>query len=85
LTDEVEIEKLSLSELNKDNLLNFKRKGFSDSRIADLIESSEEDVRLTRKSLNVLPVFKRVDTCAAEFESSTAYMYSTYEENAKPM
>jgi carbamoyl-phosphate synthase large subunit len=80
---EVEIEKLSLSELNKDNLLNFKRKGFSDSRIADLIESSEEDVRLTRKSLNVLPVFKRVDTCAAEFESSTAYMYSTYEEECE--
>jgi len=69
--------------LNKDNLLNFKRKGFSDSRIADLIESSEEDVRLTRKSLNVLPVFKRVDTCAAEFESSTAYMYSTYEEECE--
>ena len=80
---EVEIEKLSLSELNKDNLLNFKRKGFSDSRIADLIESSEEDVRLTRKSLNVHPVFKRVDTCAAEFESSTAYMYSTYEEECE--
>ncbi|MDG1230605.1 MAG: carbamoyl-phosphate synthase large subunit, partial [SAR86 cluster bacterium] len=83
ITDEVEIEKLSLSELNEDNLLNFKRKGFSDSRIADLIESSEEEVRSTRKSLNVLPVFKRVDTCAAEFESSTAYMYSTYEEECE--
>jgi carbamoyl-phosphate synthase large subunit len=69
--------------LNEDNLLNFKRKGFSDSRIADLIESSEEEVRSTRKSLNVLPVFKRVDTCAAEFESSTAYMYSTYEEECE--
>ena len=69
--------------MNKDNLLNFKRKGFSDSRIADLIESSEEEVRSTRKSLNVQPVFKRVDTCAAEFESSTAYMYSTYEEECE--
>ena len=83
IADEVEIEKISLSELNKDNLLNFKRKGFSDSRIADLIESSEEEVRSTRKSLNVQPVFKRVDTCAAEFESSTAYMYSTYEEECE--
>ena len=69
--------------MNKDNLLNFKRKGFSDSRIADLIQSSEEEVRSTRKSLNVQPVFKRVDTCAAEFESSTAYMYSTYEEECE--
>ena len=81
--EEVNLQKSSLEKLNFDNLLNLKRKGFSDSRIGSLLKSSEEDVRGLRKSLDIKPVFKRVDTCAAEFESSTAYMYSTYEEECE--
>ena len=69
----------NVSDLNKDCLLNLKRKGFSDSFIANCINIKEEDVRKLRKSFNVSPVYKRVDTCAAEFEATTAYMYSTYD------
>ena len=56
-----------------------KAKGFSDARLALLTGKTEKDVRLARRGLNVRPVFKRIDTCAAEFASATAYMYSTYE------
>jgi len=83
IKDESKIQKLTLIDFDKENLLYFKRKGFSDSRIADLIQSSEEEVRKTRKSLDIKPVYKRVDTCAGEFESSTAYMYSTYEQECE--
>ena len=83
IDEEKNLKKLSLSELGFQDLYDLKRKGFSDSRIADLLECSEEEIRDLRKSLNVRPVFKRVDTCAAEFESSTAYMYSTYEEECE--
>ena len=83
IDEEKNLKKLSLSELGFQDLYDLKRKGFSDSRIADLLECSEEEIRELRKSLNVRPVFKRVDTCAAEFESSTAYMYSTYEEECE--
>ena len=83
IDEEKSLKKLSLSELGFQELYDLKRKGFSDSRIADLLECSEEEIRELRKSLNVRPVFKRVDTCAAEFESSTAYMYSTYEEECE--
>ncbi|RZO94128.1 MAG: carbamoyl-phosphate synthase large subunit [Gammaproteobacteria bacterium] len=76
----------SIIDLDAETLYKLKSKGFSDSRIACLVNVEENKVRDLRKSLNILPVFKRVDTCAAEFESSTAYMYSTYEEEceAKP-
>lgn len=60
-----------------------KRKGFSDCRIAELANTDEETVRSVRLRLGVTPVFKRVDTCAAEFASSTAYMYSTYEDECE--
>ena len=80
---EVSLENVSLKDLNYEQLYGLKRKGFSDSRIGELIGSSEDQVRQLRKSLNLNPVFKRVDTCAAEFESSTAYMYSTYEEECE--
>ena len=83
IKDELKIQKLTLIDFDKENLFYFKRKGFSDSRIADLIQSSEEEVRETRKSLDIKPVYKRVDTCAGEFESSTAYMYSTYEQECE--
>jgi len=73
----------SLSALCAQALRRLKQKGFSDARLAELLETSEAEVRSHRESLNVRPVFKRVDTCAGEFESSTAYMYSTYEEECE--
>ena len=69
-----------LSSFDADALRALKRKGFSDRRLASLLGASETAVRERRQSLGVRPVFKRVDTCAAEFATSTAYMYSTYEE-----
>ena len=80
---EVSLKDVSIKDLGYEKLYGLKRKGFSDSRISELIGSSEDQVRQLRKSLNLNPVFKRVDTCAAEFESSTAYMYSTYEEECE--
>ena len=56
-----------------------KAAGFSDTRLASLSGKQDEEVRKLRHALNVRPVFKRIDTCAAEFASPTAYMYSTYE------
>ncbi|MFK7955564.1 MAG: carbamoyl-phosphate synthase large subunit [Lysobacterales bacterium] len=72
--------------LNAEQLLEYKRLGFSDARMADLIGSDENAVRHLRHSLNIRPVYKRVDSCAAEFATDTAYMYSTYEQvcEAKP-
>ncbi|MEM6987944.1 MAG: carbamoyl-phosphate synthase large subunit, partial [Pseudomonadota bacterium] len=66
-----------------DSLFSLKRKGFSDSRIASLIGNSESAVRAVRHAMNVRPVFKRVDTCAAEFATNTAYMYSSYEHECE--
>lgn len=80
---EKEIQASSLSAINADNLRAVKRKGFSDARIASLLNVKEEKVRELRHSLNVRPVYKRVDTCAAEFSTDTAYMYSTYEEECE--
>jgi len=65
---------------NKSEILKIKSLGFSDKRIACLINKNEKDVRNLRKKFNVSPIYKRVDTCAAEFSSLTPYMYSTYEE-----
>ena len=83
VNEEMNLEKSTLNALDFDDLLNLKRKGFSDSRIGTLLKISEKEVRNYRKALDIKPVFKRVDTCAAEFESSTAYMYSTYEEECE--
>jgi carbamoyl-phosphate synthase large subunit len=66
-----------------DSLLGLKRMGFSDARLAELAGQKEADVAAQRRKLGVTPVFKRVDTCAAEFESRTPYMYSTYEFGAQ--
>ena len=60
-----------------------KQMGFSDLRLADLWNTDEDSVRATRKRLGVTPVYKRVDTCAAEFEAHTPYLYSTYEEECE--
>ncbi|HCR65006.1 MAG TPA: carbamoyl phosphate synthase large subunit, partial [Oceanicaulis sp.] len=61
------------------DLRDLKALGFSDTRLAELTGTTEADIRKTRSSLGVKPVFKRIDTCAAEFKSQTPYMYSTYE------
>ena len=80
------IQDASLEDLSYDEFRRIKRKGFSDARIAMLTGKSEGEVRRKRESLGLRPVYKRVDTCAAEFPSQTAYMYSTYENacEAKP-
>ena len=73
----------SLKDLSKENLFHLKQKGFSDRRLATLLKVKQEDVRNYRHKHHVRPVYKRVDTCAAEFSTNTAYMYSTYEEECE--
>ncbi|KAJ0971337.1 hypothetical protein J5N97_019296 [Dioscorea zingiberensis] len=69
----------SLDQLTKDDLYEVKRRGFSDKQIAHATSSSEREVRSMRLSLGIIPAYKRVDTCAAEFEANTPYMYSSYD------
>ncbi|BCX52346.1 MULTISPECIES: carbamoyl-phosphate synthase large subunit [Comamonas] len=73
----------ALAALDAQTLRSLKQKGFSDRRLAKLLHTSDKAVREARKALKVRPVFKRVDTCAAEFASNTAYMYSTYDEECE--
>lgn len=73
----------ALKKLDADALFRLKRKGFSDKRLAFLLKEQEAAVREHRQGLGIRPVYKRVDTCAAEFSTSTAYMYSTYEEECE--
>lgn len=80
---EAQVKTLGFGDLTADNIRAFKRKGLSDLRIADLMGISQKQFRKQRWSLGVYPVYKRVDTCAAEFESGTAYMYSTYDEECE--
>lgn len=77
---EAHIGKQHLMEMTAPMLRQYKRKGFSDRRLAQLLGVSEIAVRRYRHELNIRPVYKRVDTCAAEFATTTAYLYSTYEE-----
>jgi carbamoyl-phosphate synthase large subunit len=72
-----------LADLDAEELRYLKRKGFSDRRLAKLLDAKPADVRASRLALGVRPVFKRVDTCAAEFATTTAYMYSTYEDECE--
>ncbi len=72
-----------LTDIDGDELYQLKRKGFSDARLADLLGVWEDEVRARRLSLGVRPVYRRVDTCAAEFPAATAYLYSTYEEECE--
>ncbi len=83
---EIALKGRHLADLDKDALFQLKRRGFSDRRLAGLLGTDQHAVRAYRQALNVRPVYKRVDTCAAEFATNTAYMYSTYEEEceAKP-
>jgi len=80
---ENEIRESGLAGLNDALMRTIKRKGFSDARIAELVGCAEKAVRRRRLEMGVRPVFKRVDTCAAEFATTTAYMYSTYEEECE--
>jgi carbamoyl-phosphate synthase large subunit len=81
LVEEEEIiAKIEVSEITPVKLRNWKRLGFSDLRISELLNVNETQIKNMRYEWNVLPVFKQVDTCAAEFESETPYFYSTYDE-----
>lgn len=80
---EEQVKTLGLATLDKAIMWKLKRKGFSDARLAKLLGISEKALRAHRYKLKVLPVYKRVDTCAAEFATDTAYMYSTYEEECE--
>ena len=77
---EESIKATTLADLSPSSLRDAKRDGFSDQRIAALVGATEDDVRQKRKAAGIKPVFKRVDTCGAEFESFTPYLYSTYED-----
>jgi len=72
-----------LSSVEKDEMFELKRKGFSDRRLAKLLDVRERKIRKHRHDLAVRPIYKRVDTCAAEFSTDTAYMYSSYDEECE--
>jgi carbamoyl-phosphate synthase large subunit len=80
---ELAIEKRKLDDFGADELRALKRMGFSDRRLAHLWKTTEAEVRARRHALGIRPVYKRVDTCAAEFATRTAYLYSTYEEECE--
>ena len=81
--EERQVREEGMDALDADRMRQLKRKGFADKRLADLLGRPEAQLRQHRYDLGVRPVYKRVDTCAAEFASSTAYMYSTYEEECE--
>ena len=83
VNEESMIKEQGIAGLTEARLRQLKRKGFADSRLATLTGVEESSVRKIRYENNIRPVYKRVDTCAAEFASSTAYMYSTYEEECE--
>ena len=80
---ESQLSGLTVAGIDHSLMWGLKRRGFSDKRIADLLGTTESAVRERRWSLDIRPVYKRVDTCAAEFAASTAYMYSAYEEECE--
>jgi carbamoyl-phosphate synthase large subunit len=82
---EMELDDKRLADIDPDTLRVLKRKGFSDRRLAYLFNAGESDVRAARHRFGIRPVYKRVDTCAAEFATRTAYMYSTYEEECEAL
>ena len=80
---ELALDKKTLAQIDASEMRNLKRRGFSDRRLAHLLKTKESEVRARRHSYNIRPVYKRVDTCAAEFSTSTAYMYSSYDEECE--
>ena len=83
--EEMRLDDMKLADLDAAEMLRLKRKGFSDRRLAKLLKTEETAVREARHALKVRPVYKRVDTCAGEFATGTAYMYSTYEEECEAL
>lgn len=77
---EMALSNMRMQDIDAQLMRHLKRKGFSDYRLAELLHVSEAALRKHRHALDVRPVYKRVDTCSAEFDTDTAYMYSTYEE-----
>lgn len=80
---EEKLKNLTLRDINRDILKESKELGFSDKRLGKLLRCSEEEIEKIREKIEVVPVYKRVDTCAAEFESFTPYLYSTYEQECE--
>ena len=80
---QTEVSRQDLTTINRELLRRAKRNGFSDIRLAELLDCTESELREKRKTLGVIPVYKRVDTCGAEFESHTPYLYSTYEDECE--
>ena len=80
---EAQVAQRTLDSLSKAELRYLKQKGFSDRRLAKLMKTHQHEVRAARHALGIRPVYKRVDTCAAEFATQTAYMYSTYDEECE--
>ena len=83
IIEESRLKGSSLTSVDEKTLYRLKRKGFADRRIADILLCTESEVRNFRHDFGMHPVYKRVDTCAAEFSTETAYMYSTYEEECE--
>ena len=80
---ELQLDTMTLGDLDAETLRTLKEKGYSDRRLGYLLETTEHEIRKLRYSLGVRPVYKRVDTCAAEFATQTAYLYSTYEDECE--
>ena len=80
---ELELERYQLSDISATEMRQLKQKGFSDRRLAKQLKTTEKAIRQARWQMGVRPVFKRVDTCAAEFATNTAYMYSTYDQECE--
>jgi len=83
IEEECVVSNMTRTDMTEEAMRRLKRKGFADRRIAVLLGISEKELRGMRHAYNIRPVYKRVDTCAAEFASSTAYMYSTYEQECE--
>ena len=83
ITLEAQLKETGMQNLDATLLRKMKRKGFADKRMADLLGVGESELRSKRHELGIRPIFKRVDTCAAEFSTSTAYMYSSYDEECE--
>ena len=83
IDEETRLRREGEKSLGVERLRELKRKGFSDRRLATLTRGTEQHIRAKRLEFGVLPVYKRVDTCAAEFATATAYLYSTYEEECE--
>jgi carbamoyl-phosphate synthase large subunit len=80
---ELELERHQLADISVPEMRQLKQKGFSDRRLAKQLKTTEKAIRQARWTMGVRPVFKRVDTCAAEFATDTAYMYSTYDQECE--